>query len=294
MRLRIRIGWGAVVALLICGVALPRARANSLLPLITEAAQPLPSGVAEGILGVSYFHDLRYPFFTPGGVLRRLDLLQLPHMEFRIGAGGWVEIQAAYDLLYLNEETSSGLTNWQYGSGDIRMFTKVRLLRETVVLPAVSLRFGTKLPNANRENQLGTDAFDFGADFLVSKDFGLLTAHVNMGLVLLDNPGSSITNAFKPGGQDDLFDYAVALVSAPLGAPQPEAIMVRLLGEVTGLTGSRFDNDRASARLGVQMTRGPGTFYLGVSTGLVTGSEHIGASTGFIYTFEPLKLFEGL
>jgi hypothetical protein len=292
MHWRVRLACGALASLAVCSGYVPRAQAYSLLPLVTETAQPLPSGVAEAVLGVSYFHDLRYPFFTPGGVLRRLDLLQLPHLEFHIGAGGWVEIQAAYDVLYLDEETSTGLTNWQYGSGDIRLFTKVRLLGEAAILPAVGLRFGTKLPNANRENQLGTDAFDFGADVLVSKDFGLLAADVNLGLVLLDNPGSSITDTFAPGGQDDLFDYAVAVVSAPLGDPQPGAVALRLLGEITGLTGSRFDNDRASARAGIQMTRGPATLYLGVSAGLVTGSEHIGASTGVIYTFEPAKLLE--
>jgi len=294
MRWGLQLGCAALLLVSVCGTSVPRARAASLLPLVTEAAEPLPSGVAEAVLGYSYFHDLRFPFFTPGGALRRLNLMQLPLFEFRMGAGGWVEIQAAYDVLYLNEETSTGLTNWQYGSGDLRMFTKVRLLRETVVLPAFALRFGTKLPNANSRNQLGTDATDFTADVLASKDFGLVTTHVNLGLTLLDNPGSTLTDQFKPGGQDDLFDYNVAVTSAPLGKPDPGAANLRLLAEVTGLTGSRYDNDRCSARFGIQLTQGAGTFYLGVSTGLVTGSEHIGLSTGFIYTFEPLSLFQNL
>jgi hypothetical protein len=258
----------------------------------TEQAQTLPSGIAEAILGVAYFHNMRFPFFTPPGALRSQELVELPHLGFHIGAGNWAEIQASYDLLYLNETAANGQTNTQYGSGDIRIFTKVRLLRETDILPALGLRFGTKLPNANRKDLLGTDDTDFGADVLASKDWGVVTTHVNLGIVLLGNSGPTIGNSFKAGGQDDLFSYAVAVASAPLGAPQQGATKLRLLAEVTGLAGSHFDNDRATGRIGVQMTRGAGTIYLGTSFGLMGGAEDVGVSSGFIYTFEPEKLFE--
>jgi hypothetical protein len=66
------------------------------------------------------------------------------------------------------------------------------------------------------------------------------------------------------------------------------------MGEFTGADGSRFGNDRDALRCGLQATRGAGTFYLGVSAGLITASENIGANAGFIYTFEPATLFEDL
>jgi hypothetical protein len=274
---------------------LPVAWGASLLPLVTEQAETLPSGTAEAILGVAYFNNMRYPAFTPPGSLRSQQLVGLPQVGFRIGAGAWAEIQASYEVLYLDETTSSGQTNWQYGSGDMRMFTKAWFVRERDQFPALGLRFGTKLPNASRSSGLGTDDTDFGADVLASKDMGQLSLHANLGLLLLGNSGPMIGNSFTAGGQDDLFNYGLAAVSSPLGAVAAGATTLRLMAELTGQTGSRsgFGNDRSALRAGLQLNRGAGTLYLGVSAGLITGSENIGASTGFIYTFEPARLFVG-
>jgi len=267
--------------------------AYTLLPLTAEDARTLPSGTAEASLGIAYSKDLRFPTFTPPGSLRSQTLVQVPQFGFRIGAGGWAEIQATYETIFLNERTSTGQKNWQFGSGDMRMFTKVRVRREGDIWPALGLRFGTKLPNASRRERLGTDDTDFAADVLISKGFGPVSTHVNLGLLLLGNSGSTLGNTFHAGGQDDLFEYAVALASAPLGATLPGATTVRVLGELVGQTGSHLANDRTALRVGAQLGRGAGTFYLGTSAGLVTGSENIGASAGFVYTFKPQALLSG-
>jgi len=294
-----RVGmWSAGITTVALAATVPlatagMARAFSLLPLVTEQAQTLPSGTAEAILGIAYFNNMRFPAFTPPGALQHQTLIGVPQFGFRIGAGEWAEIQASYETLYLDEKTTSGQTNWQFGSGDLRMYTKVYLKRETEMLPAFGLRFGTKLPDANRKDQLGTDDTDFGADALASKDFGPLSAHVNMGILLLGNSGPTIGNSFPAGGQDDLFDYQIGVVSAPLGAEVPGAVQLRILGELTGTAGSHYDNNRTAMRVGLQMQRGKGSVYLGLSAGLVTASENVGASAGFIYTFEPARIFAG-
>src|SRR5260221_5285723 len=114
--------WCGAQALLavVCWPAL--ASAYSLLPLVTEEAATLPSGTAEATIGVSYFKDLRFPPFTPPGAVQSQTLVAVPQLGFRIGAGGWVEIQASYETLYLDEQTIGG-PNWQFGSGDMRLFT---------------------------------------------------------------------------------------------------------------------------------------------------------------------------
>ncbi len=269
----------------------PVAAAYSLLPLVTERAETLPTGTAEAILGVTFLKDLRYPPFTPPGVVHSLILIGLPQFGFRIAAGDWAEIQASYEVLYLNEKTTSGQTNWQYGSGDLRMSTKVWIARERGLFPALGLRFGTKLPNANRDAQLGTDDTDFWADGLASKDLGPLSLHANLGILLLGNSGSPISNVYQAGGQDDLVNYSFAVVSAPMGAPVAGATRLRMLAEIAGQNGSHYANDRSVARFGLQLAQGAGALFLGVSTGLDTASETIGASMGIIYTFEPAKLF---
>jgi hypothetical protein len=115
-----------------------------------------------------------------------------------------------------------------------------------------------------------------------------------MGILLLGNPGSLIGNQFNAGGQDDLFTYGVAIASKPLvGGPLATLgnMDLRLLGEVVGQTGSRYDNNRDTTRFGLQLCRNAWTVYAGVSAGLETAAENVGASTGVLYTFEPAKLF---
>ena len=168
----------------------------------------------------------------------------------------------------------------------------MRLLRETEQIPALAIRFGTKLPDANKSDRLGTDETDFDISAIASKDFGPLSVHTNLGISLLGDPGAFLGPPRTGRGQDDLFTYSIAAVSAPLGQPSPGSMELRILGEAVGQGGSHFDNERAALRLGVQLGRGPGKFYLGSSVGLVSGSETIGVQAGFIYGFEPATLFE--
>jgi hypothetical protein len=295
--------WGYLVAILALSTAaamlaaVPRAahagtQRSSLLPLSTEQADTLSSGRAEVALGLAYADDERFPHFTEAGTLRSQTRLQLPSVRFRIGAGDWAEIQAAYDLIYLDETAGNGQTNWQYGSGDAQLHTKVRLLREGDLWPGIAVRFGVKLPNARRADRLGTDDTDFDLTGLLSKDFGALTTHLNLGILLLGNSGPFFSSsAFKAGGQDDLFTYRMAAVSAPLGQESLGAAQLQILGELAGQTGTHYGNDRHSARLGIQISRGAGAIYLGAGIGLVTASENVGASAGFIYNFEPASWF---
>ncbi len=270
------------------------APAASLLPLVTQQAQTLPAGVAEATVGLAYSGDGRYPGFIEAGQLRRQTVVEAPQLGFNIGVGNWAEFQASYETVYLDEQAANGQTNNQFGGGDARIFTKLHFVNETARRPGIGMWFGTKLPNATRDSGLGTDDTDFGADFVLSKDFGVVATHLNLGIVLLGNTGPFIGNDFTAGGQDDLFNYNLAVVSKPLGADKTGATMLRLMAEFTGASGSRFGNDRDALRFGLQMTRGPGTLYMGVSAGLITASENVGASTGFIYTFEPSTWFDWL
>lgn len=263
----------------------------SLLPLDAERADTLRSGMAEVIVGLSYAKDERWPYFTEPGMLRSQTRIEAPELGFRIGAGDWAEIQASYELIYLDETVAWGQTNEQYGSGDARLHTKVRLLRESE-WPGLGIRFGAKLPNAGRSSRLGTDSTDFDISAIGSKDFGPFALHANMGMLLLGNPGPFVGNAFDAGGQDDLFTYIFAVESAPMGASEDGAVRIRLLAEISGYAGSRFDNDRTRAQAGIRLEHGAGTIYLGTSVGLVTANENLGVRAGIIYSFEPSSWFE--
>jgi hypothetical protein len=167
------------------------------------------------------------------------------------------------------------------------LFTKLYLLEDRSWYPAAGLHFGAKLPNASVDDRLGTDETDFLIAALASKDLGWISGHVNLGLALLGNPGPTAPSPqpFDSDGQDDLFTYAVALSSQPLDGPARSTI--RLMVEIAGQEGSRFDNDRAAFRGGVQTTIGAWQLYTGGSAGLVSASENLGVNAGIIYSFEP-------
>lgn len=267
------------------------AGARSLAPLRTQEARTLPSGTVEVIVGASYFRDQRFPFFTPEGTLDSQHLVTGPELALRIGAGSWAEVQASFEMIYLDEKTAAGESSSEFGNGDARLFTKVRLLRETAARPGIGVRFGAKLPNADRDKRLGTDETDFGIEALASKELGPVRAHVNLGLVLLGNPGPLLGPDEGPGsGQDDLFSYSAALALRPIGIGAGRGIFLQPMVEVNGLAGSRFDNDRAAARVGMQLRAERLAVYAGGSAGLVSGSEDFGVAGGLIYAFELERL----
>jgi hypothetical protein len=253
------------------------APASSLLPLSTQEVRTLPNGAAEVVLSVGYFDALWFPAFTEPGEVCCQSLLAAPTLGFNIGLGDRVEVQASYELLLLDETILGEGESSNFGSGDARLFTKVRIWSEEGWRPAFGARFGAKLPNANRGDHLGTDRVDWGGELLGSKEIGPTFVHLNAGLQIWDNPGAS-------GGQDDLFSYAVGVTSHELDVVEPFSL--RLLGEIAGLTGSRFGNDRSAFRGGLQLRHGAFTFFGGVSAGLIRESEDIGGLIGAIWTFQ--------
>ncbi len=276
--------WPKAILLLV-GIGLPwPAVAANLFPLATEEARPLRHGETELFLGFAYLDDDRFPPFTPKGALASHELYSLPRFGFRIGAGGWAEIQASYELLLMDEELSSGRKDTHYGSGDARLFTKVQLLDRHTWRPDLAVRFGTKLPNANRENRLGTDDTDFFIEALASRAFGPVQAHANLGIALLGNSGPAVEGAqtWDAGGQDDLFTWLVAATGEPQTAWE-----LRPLVEIGGQAGSRFYNDRTTLRLGTQRAFGAIEVYGGMSVGLAGGAEDFGLMTGLVYRFRP-------
>lgn len=266
--------------------------AEVLFPLTTEDARPLRGGLAAASVGVSYFHNLLFPYFTPPGLIERQDLVAVPEIGFRIGAGNWVELQASFPMLYLDEVGVSGETNRQYGPGDVSLYTKVRILDDGSRWPALGVRFGTQLPNAIRADRLGTDEMNFIGDVLASYRIGPVWTHLNLGMTLLTIPSPQPYDTFTSEGQDDLFVYHFAAVSPWWGEVEPGAAQVRLLGEVAGSTGSRFDNDRADVRAGTQVQWEEAILFAGISTGIVEDSETIGAYVGFSYFIDFAELLQ--
>jgi hypothetical protein len=274
--------------------ALPAAHAEWLAPLTVEDAQTLPSGQIGVALGASYFRNRRFPAFTQQGYIDGQDLVTVPELALRAGAGSRVEIQASYEFVNLHEEfvdlpgTVHGVHR-KYGGGDARLFTKVLALRERRWIPATGVRFGVKLPNANSSDRLGTDQTDFLIQLLGSKRFGQFSGHLNLGVAIVGNAtGLTGRPSNLSSGQDDLFTYAIGMASPTAAIAADWG--VRGLLEVAGTTGSRFANDGNAMRGGLQLLYGGWTVYAGASAGLNSAAEKYGVMGGAIYAFDVDRL----
>lgn len=281
----------AVLVLLATGSAVP---AQTLRPLETETAVVLPSGTMQIALGTTYLRNRRFPAFTDPGFLESQNLVSAPEIEMRVGAGDWVEIQLRYQFLYLDEQRSNGESFDKYGSGDAEIFTKVRFLREREWLPALGARFGVKLPNANRDDRLGTDETDFDIAVLATKTFGPITAHVNLGLQILGNPGELAGDETgSASGQDDPITFSLGAVTKPLCSELLGPYELRGMFAFDWKTASRFANDFTRVGGGFQVTRSAWTVYTGATGGLGGAAEDYGLRLGVIYALE-LERLRGL
>lgn len=284
----------AAIAIGFCVLALPvcAAGAGIPLPLQTESATTLPAGSGEAVLGFSWERDGRFPPFTREGSLRRQDLWSAPRLQLRIAAGRRVDIDASFQLLALEERRREGDHHSAFGAGDARLFTRVRLLGQRETRPALGLRFGVKLPNADAGDRLGTDETDFEAAALISRDVGSFSLHANLGLALLGNPGPTLGAPEAEGsGQDDLFTWGLALVTRSVTPDVPAGWRAAVGVEMTGQAGSRFDNDRVELRGGIRLRRAGWGIYLGAAAGLAGAAPDVGVLGGLTYRFELARMF---
>lgn len=264
------------IFVLVLGIVMLRpfpGAAESLEPLATEDATLLPAGRVEVTLAGRGRLGGRTPFDEA-----ERDEWSAPFLSIRAGLGYRAEAQLSWEALEADFTGRMGGT--EYGTGDARLSTKVRVFSEGGLIsrytPATSLHFGLKLPNASRANGLGTDETDVFGLALFSKGFGPGWRGIaNLGIGILGNPG-------RRGGQDDVLLWSVAMVTPPFRHwPDGSA---RFYLESEGVEAGRFGNERRRAVGGVRLIRGPWAFFFGGGAGLTSESEDVIARFGVLYT----------
>lgn len=242
-----------------------QAAAISLLqPTGLEDAVTLGAGKGSFRLGVSYLEDSPLLFQREGTDRTQISV---PEMELRLGLGKRVEVMARYDLLHVNQTGQDG----ELGSGDLLLGTKINLLQEDLQLPAIGLRFATKLPAASEKDGLGTGATDVFVDLLATRNFPLFSVYGNLGLAVLGNPA---------GEQEEKLHYAAG-VSIPF-----QASGITVLAGIEGLDLNDSLNDRGSLTVGLQYDFGQALFDFGVRNGYRSRSEDWGVRAGLTTLFD--------
>ncbi|MFB3897389.1 MAG: hypothetical protein ACE14V_13890 [bacterium] len=233
-------------------------------PLDTESAEITSYGSIEIRQGIDYLKNITL-LFQPRD--KTWDVIKLPEMGVAVGLADRVEVQADFDLLYQHTATDDS-----FDVGDLRFWTKIKLLKETEMRPAVAIKFGTKLPNADNSRDFGTDESDSYGILILSKDIMGFDTRLNVGMGILGNPDESST-------QDDVLVYG-------LGAVKPIIGDIKAVAEITGIANSHNGNDRSTLRAGIQIPRQWLTWDIAVSKGLNKSSEDWGLTAGATFVFQ--------
>ena len=162
-------------------------------PLLTEDPEAIGEGRSLLEIGMSHVWDQPYSVSGLEGNRFSAPLLGL---SFGMGRNAEVQIdRISYDRLSITDRIDAPLSNLvdvpgnvTSGFDDVIVGTKVRVVAEGARMPALALRFATRLPNASNETGLGLDTMDFFQSLLVGKTMQSVRVVGNVGLAILSDP----------------------------------------------------------------------------------------------------------
>ena len=256
-------------------------------PLLTEDPETIGDGLILLEAGIDHAWN---ETFTVSGL--KGNVLRGPRLGLSFGMGSNAEIQidgVSYSRLHVAERFDAPLSNMLDLSGDTaRSFddfvvgAKVKLVSEGARMPAIALRFATRLPNASNESGLGLDTIDFFQSVLVGKTMQSVRVVGNVGLGILSDPT-------RGDRQNDVLTYGFSLARA-------FAEGAEIVGEINGRASTRSGvpppgtESRATMTFGLRYTRGTVRFDGGLVTGFTSRDPRVGLTGGLTWVFEsPLR-----
>ena len=281
--------WSIWLTTGLCVLALvPRVHAQApQQPLQTQVPETVGAGVVQFDVGGDYGRDRT---FSASGLTG--NLWRVPLLTMTIGLGSIVDLQftgGLHDHLAITSRQPAPLASQIVGHAnattdfdDLVVSTKVRLLRDArgSRRPALSLLFGTELPNAKPYSGLGTSTTNVALSGLAATDVGPVRLIVNLGLGVLGDPVS-------PHHHQNVLTYGAAIT-------RQLSRRLAVMGDVAG----RIDlgaappppgtEDTGTLRLGARYERWRGWWSGAVTVGLTSRDAAVGVLGA--YTFA-LHLF---
>ena len=252
-------------------------------PLLTEDPESIGAGLILLEAGIDHAWD--QPFTVSG---LEGNLLRGPLLGLSFGMGPNAEIQidgVSFSRLNISERFAAPLLHMVTVTGDTtRSFddlvvgAKVKLVSEGSRMPAIALRFATKLPNASNEGGLGLDTMDFFQSLLVGKTVQSVRVVGNVGLGILSDPT-------RGDRQNDVLTYGFSLARA--FAPGAE-----IVGEINGRASTRRGTpppgteSRGTMTFGLRYTRGTVRLDSGLFTGFTSRDARVGITGGLTWVFQ--------
>lgn len=252
-------------------------------PLVTEDPESIGDGLILLEAGVDHAWQQPYPVSGLEG-----DLLRGPLLGLSFGVGPNAEVQidgVSRNRLAISDRMDAPLSGMVDVAGDTTLSfddvvvgTKVKLVSEGARMPAVALRFATRLPNAGNESGLGLDTMDFFQSLLVGKTIQSVRVVGNVGLGILSDPT-------RGDRQNDVLTGGVSLARA--FTDQAEVV-----GEINGRISTRRGRpppgteSRGTMTLGLRYTRGTVRLDSGLFTGFTSQDARVGVTAGLTWVFE--------
>jgi len=252
-------------------------------PLLTEDPETIGDGLILLETGIEHGWDQT---FTVSGV--EGNVLRGPLLGLSFGMGPNAEIQidgVSFNRLRISgrfEAPLSSVVNASddttYAFGDMVVGAKIKLVSEGARMPAIALRFATRLPNMSNESGLGLDTMDFFQSLLVGKTMQSIRVVGNVGLGILSDPT-------RGDRQNDVLTYGFSLARA-------FAEGAEIVGEINGRASTRRGTpppgteSRATMTFGIRYTRGSVRFDGGLFSGFTSLDPFVGLTGGLTWVFE--------
>ena len=273
--------------LLVVLLLTPIAAAAQQRPLVTEDPETLGAGRVLVEAGFDWAAEAEFPVSGLEG-----DLLRIPLAGVSVGISSIAEIQidgGLYNRLSITDRQSAPLSSMLDVTGDttssiedIVIGTKVRLVPEGMSMPAVGLRFATKLPTASNESGLGLDTTDFFASLLLGKTVRSVRIVGNVGFGILGDPT-------RGDRQNDVLTYGASFARAVTTAAE-------VVGEINGRASVRSGTpppgteSRSTVRFGGRYTIGTLRADAAILFGVTSTDPQVGFAMGFTYVFNAFQV----
>lgn len=276
-----------IAAAALAVVLLGRSAAAQQRPLVTEDPEPIGVGRLLIEAGVDASRKQRYPASGLTG-----NLWRIPTMGLSFGLSSIAELQidgGPFNRLSITNRALGPLRDLMTATGattrdveDIVVATKIRMVSETERHPSFSIRFATKLPNAENESGIGLDTTDFYASLLSGKTVQSIRLVGNVGVGILADP-------VQGNRQNDVLTFGASVARA---VTEHAEVVGELSGRLSTRAGGPFPGTETRGRLnlGGRYTYGSIRFDGSVFVGLTSIDPTVGFSTGFTYVFDAFKV----
>ena len=252
-------------------------------PLLTEDPETIGDGLILLETGIDHAWDQTFTVSGLEGNVLRGPLLGLsfgmgPNAEIQIDGVSFnrLRISGRFEAPLASAVSTSGDTTHAFG--DIVVGAKIKLVSEGARMPAIALRFATRLPNLSNESGLGLDTMDFFQSLLIGKTVQSIRVVGNVGVGILSDPT-------RGDRQNDVLTYGFSLARA-------FAEGAEIVGEINGRASTRRGTpppgteSRATMTFGLRYTRGTVRIDGGLFTGFTSRDPRVGLTGGLTWVFE--------